>query len=209
MRYALCILAIGASLALGGGGFGVDPTAGGGSSWWIDGRDGYLVRGADGGMRCRYMGWREPTVPAMEDWGGEWRCPDVTVRHLVSVDISRHGGECGGMVCGYDVGAGGRRVLVTDPWEWCPDVLVTVSYGGRVRVVAEYEMGEWDSPDKYFRGGRMPDMEFVVEPALARCGGERYRRKLRYWLGEDYLRPGDRVVEWEGEDPGGDWWDGT
>ena len=75
-------------------------------------------------------------------------------------------------------------MLTTDRVEYCPDIIVTVAMQGRMDVVAAktFRMSEDATP--YFRNGALIDFSLVREKFLVdRCGGERYRKQLIYWIG--------------------------
>lgn len=205
--------ALAAGIALGGDfgpppegfAFSLNPLKGVSSAWTIDGREGVL-RGADGDEPyCVYR--RVIAAPAGKDMG-EWACPDVTVRHLRDVDLVRVGGECLGMVCGYDVtDPGGAATLTTDPVAECPDVLVTVAWGGGVDVVSAKYLERGDDFRSYYAPGRVADIFLDTTPGVyERCATARYRSQVRYWTGETVGGKRRRV---ELEVPGDGRWDGS
>lgn len=169
--------------APGGFSFSVNPLKGVSSAWFIDGREGVLRGEGGDGPYCVYR--RVIAVPAGKD-RGSWACPDVTVRHLRDVDLVRVGGRCLGMVCGYDVAdPGGGAVLTTDPVAECPDVVVTVAYGGRVEAVSAKYLEPGEDFRAYYAPGRVADIFLDTTPGVyERCATARYRAQVRYWTGE-------------------------
>ena len=183
--------------------FSVTPFRGG-TAWYLDASKSRLYM--DGGnATCSYLG--DLSFPAYrEERTGAYYCPGVTVRHLHSAMIDRMGGRCLGFVCGYDIAVpGGGPMLTTDHVDFCPDIIVTVAKYGRMDVVAAKTFSADEDATPYFRNGALIDFSLVREKFLVdRCGGERYRRQLVYWIGTADA-PGSEhhtVVE---EHPG---WDG-
>lgn len=183
--------------------FSVNPLRGG-TAWYLDASNSRLYM-EDGKAMCSYLG--DLSFPAYYDSRMDAHyCPGVTVRHLYSTMIDRLDGKCLGFVCGYDIAVpGGGPMLTTDHVEYCPDIIVTVAKNGRMDVVAAKTFRSTEDATPYFRNGALIDFSLVKEKFLVdRCGGERYRKQLAYWIGTAD-QPGSRhhtVVE---EHPG---WDG-
>lgn len=189
----------------GGFTFSLNPLKGVSSAWYIDGREGVL-RGLDGDDPYCVYG-RVVAVPAGKDLG-EWSCPDVTVRHLRDVDLIRVGGKCLGMVCGYDVtDPGGGATMTTDPVAECPDIVVTVSYGGAVEAVSAKYMTPGEDFRQYYAPGRVADIFLDTTPGVyEKCATARYRAQVRYWVGET-ARGKRRAVQFDVGNDGR--WDGS
>ena len=177
----------------------------GGTAYYLDASHSRLYM--DGGKpTCSYLG--DLVFPAWYDGRLDAHyCPDVTIRHVASVEPRRFNGKCLGMVCGYDIAVpGGGYMLTTDLVDRCPDIIVTVYRDGRMSVVAAKNFRPDEDASPYFRNGKLIDLHFITEPVLVdKCGGGMYRRQLDYWLGPS-LREGDRnervSIEYDG-------WDGT
>jgi hypothetical protein len=94
-------------------------------------------------------------------------------------------GKCLGFVCGYDIAVpGGGPMLTTDHVAYCPDIIVTVAQYGRMDVVAAKTFRASEDASPYFRNGALIDFALVKQKELVdRCGGERYRKQLNYWIG--------------------------
>ena len=162
--------------------FGVSPFRGG-TAWYLDASQSRLYK-EDGKAMCSYLG--DLSFPAYYDSRMDAHyCPGVTVRHIHSAMIDREGGKCLGFVCGYDIAVpGGGPMLTTDRVEFCPDIIVTVAQQGRMDVVAAKTFRPSEDATPYFRDGALIDFALVKQKELVdRCGGERYRRQLNYWIG--------------------------
>ena len=156
-----------------------------------------------GVVRCQYL--RGVDLPAVKQYG-DWVCPAVTLWHIRDVDIEKLDGVCGGMLCMYDYTMPGDLPTATTVRrvDWCPDIVVTRREGGYVRVKSGLSFESGDDPRVYYNNGVIP-MSFPVEPALAKCGGKKYARQLKFWL-EDYQAPGYRVESQQVDSPS---WDGS
>ena len=162
--------------------FSVNPFRGG-TAWYLDASQARLYR--EGGKpMCSYLG--DLDFPARYDERMDaYYCPGVTVRHIHSVMIDRMEGKCLGFVCGYDIAVpGGGPMLTTDHVAYCPDIIVTVAQYGRMDVVAAKTFRSSEDASPYFRNGALIDFALVKQKELVdRCGGDRYRRQLNYWIG--------------------------
>lgn len=162
--------------------FSVNPFRGG-TAWYLDASQSRLYK-ENGKAMCSYLG--DLVFPAYYDERMDaYYCPGVTVRHIYSTMIDRMEGKCLGFVCGYDIAVpGGGPMLTTDHVEYCPDIIVTVAQYGRMDVVAAKTFRSSEDPTPYFRNGALIDFSLVKEKFLVeKCGGERYRRQLTYWIG--------------------------
>ena len=183
--------------------FSINPLRDG-TAWYVNATHARLYKD-NGKSWCEYLG--DLVFPAMyDDRVKAYFCPAITIRHISSIEIRRSNGKCRGMVCGYDIAVpGGGYMLTTDLVEYCPDIIATAIVNGIMKLVAakDFSLGEDATP--YFRNGTLIDLHFDTEPLLVdKCGGDRYRKQLNYWLGTS-LKPGDRRniqyvedVEWDG-----------
>ena len=162
-----------------------------------------IYEGLDGKIRCQYL--RGVDLPAVKQYG-DWVCPAVTLWHIRNVDIEKLDGVCGGMLCQYDYTMPGDLPTATTVKrvDWCPDIVVTRREGGYVRIKSGLSFEPGDRPEVYYNNGTIPSW-FDTEPALVKCGGERYERQLRFWT-EDYRAPGVQVVKQSVDSPS---WDGS
>lgn len=179
------------------------------TAWDIPGNRGVLKE-RYGRYTCTFLG--DLVVPAFDarnPYTGEteWRCPDVTVRHLHTVDIGREGGRCTGMTCYYDrVQPGNQSALVAGPVNYCPDILVTTAGFGHMDVIGWKWFKKGDNPAYYIERGYPLEMDLeITEKKIETCGTKEYQGQLAYYLGKDFMRPGvtERTVvlkdRWDGE----------
>jgi len=172
------------------------------TAWDLPGRTGEL-RVEDGRRYCVFLG--DLDVPAgryTDPYTGEyaWRCPDVTVRHLRQVIMVREGGECRGFTCEYDAAyPGPQAVMVTGVVSHCPDIVVTSSGDGRMRVLGAKYYRKGDNPGRYTSRGVPGDIFFDIshrtKPRLfGKCADSVYRRQVEYYEGPDMHRRNTRDV---------------
>ena len=162
-----------------------------------------IYEGLDGKIRCQYL--RGVDLPAVKQYG-DWVCPAVTLWHIRNVDIEKLDGVCGGMLCQYDYTMPGDLPTATTVKrvDWCPDIVVTRREGGYVRIKSGLSFEPGDRPEVYYNNGVVP-LSLDVDPALVKCGGERYKRQRKFWL-EDFSAPGYSVTRSTVESPS---WDGS
>lgn len=183
-----------------------------GTAWDLPGRTGELH--VSGGRHyCVFLGDLE--VPAgryRDPYTGEyaWRCPDVTVRHLRQILMVREGGECRGFTCEYDVVYPGPQAgMVTGVVSHCPDIVVTSSGDGRMRVLGAKYYRRGDNPGRYTADGVPGDIFFDIshrtKPGkFGKCADPVYRGQVDYYEGPDMHRRNTRDVYREVESG----WDG-
>lgn len=162
---------------------------------------------------CLFLGDLEvPAGSYVDPYTGEtrWRCPEVSVRHLTQIMMSRENGKCRGFVCEYDVAyPGPQAVMVTDEVPHCPDIVVTVYDSGRMKVVGAKYYRPGDDPGRYFKNG-MPagitrDISHETKPKqFGKCADQVYRDQVAFYRGPDWHREHTRTVRIKVDDG----WDG-
>lgn len=176
-----------------------------GTAWKVPAQEARMYRDRNGKPMCEFFG--DMSFPAYYDERVEaYYCPGVTVRHLHDVSISRSNGKCHGFICEYDIARpGGGPQLTTDLVEYCPDVILTVRRGNTMEVVAAKTFKKGENASRYFENGKHIDIWMDTEEILVdKCGGQRYRDQVEYWLGSVVNRKAV-VVTKNVDDPS---WDG-